>query len=191
MLVGLIVFCEVVFWVVLLAGLAARYLLRRQRLGAALLAGAPLVDLVLLTATALDLRSGGTATVAHSLAAVYIGVSVGFGHSMVRWADVRFAHRFAHRFAGGPAPAPKPRHGAAHAAYERAGWLRHLLAWAVGVGLMGLAVVVVGDSERTSALVDMMRLWSLLLAADAAISLSYSLWPRKAPAPQATPTRGS
>ena len=47
---------------------------------------------------------------------------------------------------------------------------------------MGLAVFVVGDSERTSALVDTMRLWSLVLVADAAISLSYSLWPRKAPA---------
>ena len=178
MLVGLIVLCEVMFWVVLLAGLAARYLLRRPRLGAALLVTAPLVDLVLLTATSLDLRSGGTATVAHSLAAIYIGVSVGFGHSMVRWTDARFAHRFA----GGPAPTPRPRHGAAHAAYERAGWLRHLAAWAVGVGLMGLAVLVVGDSERTSALVDTMRLWSVVLVADAAISLSYTLWPRKAPA---------
>ena len=127
MLVGLIVICEVMFWAVLLAGLAASYLLRRQRLGAALLVAAPLVDLVLLTVTALDLRSGGTATVAHSLAAIYIGVSVGFGHSLVRWADARFAHRFA----AGPAPTPKPRHGAAHAAHERAGWLRHLTAWAV------------------------------------------------------------
>ena len=178
MLVGLIVFCEVLFWVVLLAGLAARYLLRRRRLGASLLVAAPLVDLVLLTATVLDLRAGGVATVAHSLAAIYIGVSVGFGHSLVRWADARFAHRFA----GGPAPTPKPRHGASHAAYERAGWLRHLVAWAVGVGLMGLAVLAIGDSERTSALVDTIRLWSIVLVADAAVSLSYSLWPKRAPA---------
>jgi len=41
------------------------------------------------------------------LAAVYLGVSVAFGHAMVRWADVRVAHRFA----GGPAPAPTPPSG--------------------------------------------------------------------------------
>jgi hypothetical protein len=174
-LVALIVICEVLFWAVLVAGLATRYLLRRRRLGGALLACAPLVDVVLLVATALDLRGGGTATVAHSLAAVYIGVSVGFGHRMVRWADVRFAHRYA----GGPPPEPKPRHGAAHAAYERAGWARHLLAWAVGVGLMGLAVLVVGDVARTQALLDTMRLWSVVLVVDGAISLSYTVSPRR------------
>lgn len=178
MLVALIVICEVLFWAVLVSGLASRYLLRRQRLGGVLLACAPLVDVVLLVATALDLRGGGTATVAHSLAAVYIGVSVGFGHRMVQWADVRFAHRYA----GGPAPEPKPRHGAAHAAYERAGWFRHLLTWAVGVGLMGLAVLVVGDADRTTALVDTMRLWSAILVVDGVISLSYTVSPRRASA---------
>lgn len=178
MLVALIVVCEVLFWAVLVSGLASRYLLRRQRLGGVLLACAPLVDVVLLVATALDLRGGGTATVAHSLAAVYIGVSVGFGHRMVQWADVRFAHRYA----GGPAPEPKPRHGAAHAAYERVGWFRHLLAWAVGVGLMGLAVLVVGDADRTTALVDTMRLWSAILVVDGVISFSYTVSPRRASA---------
>jgi hypothetical protein len=94
---------------------------------------------------------------------------------MVRWADVRFAHRYA----GGPPPKPKPRHGAAHAAYERAGWARHLLAWAVGVGLMGLAVLVVGDVARTQALLDTVRLWSVVLVVDGAISLSYTVSPRR------------
>ena len=178
MLVALIVVCEVLVWAVLVSGLASRDLLRRQRLGGVLLACAPLVDVVLLVATALDLRGGGTATVAHSLAAVYIGVSVGFGHRMVQWADVRFAHRYA----GGPAPEPKPRHGAAHAAYERVGWFRHLLAWAVGVGLMGLAVLVVGDADRTTALVDTMRLWSAILVVDGVISFSYTVSPRRASA---------
>ncbi len=42
---GLVSFAaEIAFWVVLAAGLAARYLLRRQRLSVVLLASAPLVD---------------------------------------------------------------------------------------------------------------------------------------------------
>lgn len=177
MLIAVILICEVLFWVAVLSGLVARYALGRRRLGGALLAGAPLVDLVLLTATVLDLRSGGTATMAHTLAAVYIGVSVGFGHAMVAWADVRFAQRFA----GGPAPTPKPRHGHARAVYERQGWLRHLRAWGVGVSLMVAATVLVGDADRTAAFVDTARLWTLILAIDAAISFSYTLAPPKPP----------
>ncbi|WP_407342151.1 hypothetical protein [Pengzhenrongella phosphoraccumulans] len=87
MLVAVIAACEVGFWVLLGAGLVARYALRRPRLGAALLVGVPLVDLVLLAATVLDLRAGSTATFVHGLAAAYIGFSVAFGHSTIRWAD--------------------------------------------------------------------------------------------------------
>ena len=175
MLVGLIVVCEVLFWVVLLSGLVARYLLRRPGLGAVMLVAAPFVDLILLTASALDLRGGGTATLAHGLAAVYIGVSVGFGHSMVRWADARFAHRYA----GGPAPEPKPRHGRAHAAYERRAWLRHVAAWATGCALIEAAVVLVGDPDRTEALAGIAGVWTIVLVVDGIISLSYTLSPRK------------
>lgn len=175
MLVVLILVCEVGFWIVLLAGLTTRYVLHRARLGARLLATAPLVDLVLLTASALDLRSGGTATVAHSLAAVYIGVSVGFGREMVRWADLRFAHRYA----GAPPPPPKPRHGTAHAEYERRALLRHVLAWAVGVTLLGGAVLLVGDVSRTEALVRTAGLWTVVVAVDALVSLSYTVSPRR------------
>ena len=98
MIVVVIVAVEIAFWVLLAAGLIARYPLRLPRVGAALLVCVPLVDLVLLGATVIDLRGGATAGVAHGLAAVYLGVSVGYGHRMIRWADVRFAHRFA----GGP-----------------------------------------------------------------------------------------
>ena len=176
MLYALIVTCEVMFWVLVLLGLVARYVLRRPRLGAALLLGAPLVDLVLLVATALDLRDGGTAGLAHALAAVYLGVSAGFGHRMVRWADVRFAHRYA----GGPAPLPPPRTGAAHARHERAGLLRHVLAWAVGSALLWSAVVVVGDPARTGALSGAAMLWSVVLAVDVVVSLGYTVRPRRA-----------
>lgn len=176
MLYVVIVACEVMFWVLVLAGLVTRYLLRRQRAGAVLLALAPLVDLVLLGATVLDLHGGGTAGTAHALAGVYIGVSVGFGHAMVRWADERFAHRFA----GGPAPVRAPRTGRAHAAHERRGLVRHVVAYVVGVGLLGVAVLMVGDPARTEALTQVIRLWTLVLGVDALISLSYTVRPRPA-----------
>ena len=175
MITFVVVAAEIAFWVILLGGLIARYVLRRPRLGAALLVATPLVDVVLLGFTVLDLRNGATASVAHSLAAVYIGVSLAFGHSLVRWADVRFAHRFA----GGPAPVSAPRSGPAHAAHARRGWLRHLLAWSIGVGLLLAGVAVVGDSPRTEALLQTAGLWSLILAIDFLISFSYTPFPRR------------
>jgi hypothetical protein len=177
MLIALIVFAEVAFWTVLVSGLATRYLLRRRRLGMALLAATPVVDLALLVATTIDLRRGGEAALPHALAAIYIGVSVAWGSRIVGWADIRFAHRFA----GGPAPERPPRTGPEHAARERREWLRHLVAWAAGVSLLGLGVLVVGDVERTQALISVAALWTIVLAIDFAISFSYTLWPRDSP----------
>jgi hypothetical protein len=175
MIAALIAATEIAFWALLLGGLTVRYLLHRPRLGAALLLATPLVDLALLTATVVDLREGATASPVHALAAVYIGVSLAFGHSLVRWADVRFAHRFA----GGPAPAKAPRSGPAHAAMERRGWLRHLLAWTIGAGLMLGIAAVVGDADRTEALPQTAGVWTLILAVDFLISFSYTLFPRR------------
>jgi hypothetical protein len=175
MLIALIIAAEIAFWLTLFSGLAARYLLRRPRLGMALLVATPLIDLALLVATTIDLRRGGEAALPHALAAVYIGVSVAWGERMVRWADVRFADRFA----GGPAPVRPPRKGRLHAARERREWLRHLVAWAIGTALVGLGVLVVGDPDRTRALVSVAVLWTLVLTIDFLISFSYTLWPRR------------
>ncbi len=138
-----------------------------------------MVDLALLAATTIDLRRGGEAALPHALAAVYIGVSVAWGKRMVSWADARFAHRFA----GGPPPKRPPRAGREHAARQRGEWLRHLSAWATGTTLLGLGVLVVGDLDRTMALVNVVVLWTLVLGIDFLISFSYTLWPRR---PKAT-----
>lgn len=147
-LVVLIVACEIGFWVVLGAGLLARYALRRRRLGAVLLVCTPLVDVVLLAATVFDLRSGGEATTAHGLAAIYLGVSVAFGHGLLRWADQRFAHRFA----GGPPPVKPPKRGPAKVRYEWREWGKFVLAWAVAGAVVLLLTVVTGSPERTQPL---------------------------------------
>jgi hypothetical protein len=174
-ILAVIVACEIGFWALLSAGLAARYLLRRRRLATALLLSVPLVDVVLLTATVLDLRNGGTASFTHGLAAIYLGVSVAFGPRMVRWADERFAHRFA----GGPPPRRPARGGPEHARAARQGWYRHLLAWAIGSGLILLAVALVGDADRTTAMTDVIWRWAIVLGVDLLWSFSYTLWPRR------------
>jgi hypothetical protein len=181
MLLAVIAAAEVAFWVVLGAGLVARYLLRRPRLGAALLICVPLVDLVLLVATVVDLHGGAVATSAHGLAAAYLGFSVAFGHSMMRWADQRFAYRFA----GGPPPWRPPRGGRARARYEWREWSRAVLAWAIACALLGVAVLAVDSPDRTRELVAWIgRLTLVIVVWFVAFPLWATLSPRRDEAAQ-------
>jgi hypothetical protein len=148
MVLAVIAACEVGFWVILGAGLVARYLLRMRRLGGVLLLCVPLVDLVLLVATVIDLRRGAEANFTHGLAAAYIGFSIAFGHTMVRWADQRFAYRFA----GGPPPWKPPKGGWERARYEWREWFKGLAGWAVACGLLLGGIVLVDDPGRTEQL---------------------------------------
>ncbi len=141
----LVIGCEVAFWVVLLLALAARYLLRRDRLSRGLLLALPCVDILLLVLSALDLRGGKPASFAHGLATAYVGFTVAFGSLVVRWADQRFAHRFA----GGPAPPPSPKHGWAIVRLDVMLWLRALLAWAITIALLFSLIAFIGEDAAT------------------------------------------
>ena len=172
LLYALIVSCEVAFWVVLLSSLSVRYLWRRDVLSRWLLLALPLVDVLLLLFTALDLGAGTPATFAHGLAAVYVGYTVAFGSTLIRWADDHFAFRFA----GGPAPAKAPTRGWAVVRYDLGLWLRCIGAWVLALGLIEALIAYVGNDEATAPLLDWYRhgfgtiviwlvfgpLWSLL-----------------------------
>jgi hypothetical protein len=137
---------EAGFWVLLLVGLMTRYPLRMPRISTVVLLALPLIDLGVLVVGVVNLAGGAKANLSHGLAAVYLGFSVVFGKAMVRWADVRFAHRFA----GGPAPA-KVR-GTARIAKEWQDWWRCLLACAIAAALLLVTILVIHHPDRTAAL---------------------------------------
>ncbi|MCG8922460.1 hypothetical protein [Lentzea sp. CC55] len=145
LILALIIGCEIAFWVFLLAGLVVRYPMRSPRLGAALLLCTPLVDVVLLVVTVFDLRSGGEATWAHAAAAIYLGLTLGFGHGIMRWADQRFHHRFA----GGPPPVAPPKYGRAKVRYEWKQFGRFVVAWLISVVIMAALVFFVSTPAQT------------------------------------------
>jgi hypothetical protein len=175
MLIAIIVACEIGFWVVLGAGLVARYVLERRRLSVVLLTLVPFVDLVLLVATVIDLSQGATADFSHGLAAAYIGFSVAFGHSMIRWADQRFAHRFA----GGPEPWKPPREGWANVRYEWREFGKAAIAWAVSCALLLAAIAIVGDANRTEALEGWIARLSMILAIWSLWPITHTIWPSR------------
>jgi len=160
-LFAVIVGCEVGFWVLVAAGLACRYLLRRRRVSTVLLAAVPLLDLVLLGATLADLLARhATAGPQHGLAAVYLGSTVAFGHGMIRWAD----RWFAYRFAGGPRPPKVPKSGPVRVRYEWREWGKAVLAAAIAAALLGVMVAVLGDLGRSAALLSWLPRMGVVLA---------------------------
>ncbi|MEU9117935.1 hypothetical protein AB0D04_41005 [Streptomyces sp. NPDC048483] len=177
MIVTLIIICEVGFWVLLAGGLALRYLARMPRTGAAVLLLEPLLELVLLIVTAIDLKSGAAADGKHGLAAVYIGFTVAYGHYTINWADGHFSHRFA----GGPPPVKAPRYGVARARHEGRLWLRTVAMVAVAAGLLQIAIWYVGTDGDTGSLRDWQFTALRILAVHGAIAATYLIWQKKDP----------
>ncbi|MEU3410343.1 hypothetical protein ABZ760_03570 [Streptomyces sp. NPDC006658] len=178
MIVGLVIACEVAFWVLLAAGLVFRYALRMPRTGLALLLCEPLLEVVLFVATAIDLDNGAAPDWRHGLAAVYIGFTVGLGHSTITWVDARVAHRFA----DGPPPVKPPRYGTARAVHEWKTAGRWILAAAVALALLQAAVWYVGDDGDTGALRSWQQTMLWLIGINVLIAGSYTLFPKREPA---------
>ncbi|MFJ5834012.1 hypothetical protein [Streptomyces sp. NPDC093089] len=177
MIVTLIAVCEVGFWVLLAAGLAARYLLKMPRTGIALLLCEPLLEVLLLVVTAIDLKNGADPSWKHALAALYIGYTVGHGHRTVKWLDSRAAHRFG----DGPPPVKAPRYGMARAHHEGRIWLGSVVMASVASALLLAAVWYVGGDGDTSKLeASIGGVWRLV-GIHGLIALSYAIWPKRAP----------
>ncbi|MTE21050.1 hypothetical protein F0L17_18390 [Streptomyces sp. TRM43335] len=185
MVVTLIIACEVAFWVLLVAGLALRYPARKPRLGAAVLLCEPVLELVLLAATAVDLRNGAEGDWTHGLAAVYIGFTVAYGHSVVKWADGHFAHRFA----GGPPPVKPPRYGMPRAVHEWKMCGRSVLGAVIAMALLEGAIRYVGDAGRSESLAQWQARMLLVIGISVVIGISYTIWPKKDPGGSSAPAR--
>ncbi|MFJ4838957.1 hypothetical protein [Streptomyces sp. NPDC088746] len=177
MIVTLIVLCEVGFWVLLAAGLALRYVARKPRLGAAVLLCEPLLEVVLLVVTAVDLRNGAEPDWKHGLAAVYIGFTVGLGHSTVKWVDARVAHRFA----GGPPPVRPPKYGMARAAHEWRTAARWILASVTAMALLQAAIWYVGGGGDTGSLQMWQQKMLWVIGINLIIAVGYTVAPKQEP----------
>ncbi|MEV4561057.1 hypothetical protein AB0K51_29230 [Kitasatospora sp. NPDC049285] len=183
MIVTLIIICEVSFWVLLAAALAVRYLLKWQRTSVVMLLCEPLLEVVLLVATAIDLKNGAKPSWEHGLAALYIGFTIGYGHYTVKWLDGHAAHRLS----GAPKPPKPPKYGMPRAKHEGKLFLRSVIAGAVACALLQAAIWYVGASTPSA---EPLRLWQLVavrtVGIHGVIALTYLLWPKKAPAEPGT-----
>lgn len=170
----MIVACEIMFWIVIVLGLVTRYVFNRKKLGLFLIALTPVIDLILLIITSVDLYRGVTATVAHGIAAVYIGISIGFGKSMIDWADKRFLYYVKKKGAK-----PVTLSGMDYAWQYLKGFGKHILSFLIGSGLIVMIIYLIQDTTRTEVLFDVIKLWTLVLGIDFLFTISYFIWPKK------------
>ncbi|MBO8192056.1 hypothetical protein ITI46_10315 [Streptomyces oryzae] len=180
MIVTLIIGCEIGFWVLLAAGLALRYLARMPRAGAAVLLCEPLLEVVLLVVTAIDLRNGAEPDWKHGLAAVYLGFTATHGHYMVKWADGHAAHLLGK----GPRPAKPPRYGTARTVHEWKMGARAIGAAAIAAALLQIAIWYVGGPEQTEPLRQWQTRMGLVAGISLIIALSYTIWPKQPKQPK-------
>ncbi|WP_290772273.1 MULTISPECIES: hypothetical protein [unclassified Exiguobacterium] len=166
-----IVCCEILFWVFIVAGLIVRYGFRREKLGFRLMAMSPVIDIVLLVLTVFDLSRGSTATLAHGLAAIYIGVSLAFGKQLIAWADGVYRRVILRE------QVAKER--ISRARRERNGFYQHILAFLIGGALLGAMILWLGNTEQTESLLRTLQLWGLVLVIDGVISMSYTIFPAR------------
>lgn len=156
---SVIIVSEVGFWALIVGGLLVRYVLRRRRAADWILASVPVLDLVLIGAVAFDLSRGAEVAAIHHLAAYYLGFSVGFGPAVIRWADVRMAHRFA----GGPPPVKIRKDSPEYRRYLWDDWFRAVRACAIAAAvLLGLAFTVSSDEQSSALLASVTPLGVIL-----------------------------
>lgn len=171
MIILLIIFCEIGFWMFLFTGLFVRYQLKKDKLSRVLLLCVPILDVILLSATFIDLNRGAEATFAHGLATAYLGFTLVFGKEVVNWAD----HKM-----GGKVNEQVTLTGFSYALYEWKVWGRGVLACAIAACLLFLGIELVDQPQRTGSLndwyyilVNLMVLWAVFGP------LWYTIFPKK------------
>lgn len=170
-----IVACEIGFWVFILAGLIVRYIFNQKKAGLILLAMTPVVDLVLILVTGIDIYHGARATMAHSIAPVYLAISIFFGKKMISWADERFLY-----YVKREGPKPVRRLGMDYAKHSMKGSLLHAVSYIFGGVLLLLMIYYMGGGSKTEELWNTLSVWGLIVLIDLGISATYFIWPRKA-----------
>jgi hypothetical protein len=134
----------------------------------------PLLEVVLLTVTAIDLKNGAEPDWKHGLAAVCIGFTVGLGHHTIKWVDARVAHRFA----GGPPPARAPKYGTDRMIHERRTAARWITAAVVAMGLLQVVIWYVGGEGDISSLCMWQQKMLFVIGINVVIAASYTIFPK-------------
>lgn len=176
-MIYVIIACEIGFWVILGIGFALRYIFKLKKTSAVVLGSVILVDIILITAAVIHVRSGATATLGNAMAPYYLGFSVMWGHRTVKWFD-RYIQ---HKLTGAPHPRDfVPVEKNARRIYHLKGTLRDVCAFTIIIATSWACIYLGGGvNDATMAFYlgaqNAPRLGFIVLLFD----FSYVIWPGK------------
>ncbi|GLC88973.1 hypothetical protein [Lysinibacillus piscis] len=168
-----IITAEIAFWIVIIFGLISRYAFKMPKLSIFFFALTPVIDLLLIILTIVDLKRGTPAAISHGIAAIYIGVSIAYGKTMIAWADDKFQQWFLKK------PKKIRLTGKEKALHEMNMLARHIIAFVIGACALYGMVILVGTNTDATPLLQIMRIWGIVLVIDVIISLSYVFFPSR------------
>ncbi|MFO1443280.1 hypothetical protein KDN24_08640 [Bacillus sp. Bva_UNVM-123] len=83
----LIIICEILFWVFAILGVFFRSIIKLPKLGKFFLILIPIDDLLLIIFNIASLLIGEPFSYSHSLSGIYLGVTIAFGETIIKWLD--------------------------------------------------------------------------------------------------------
>lgn len=135
MLIPILV-AEISFFTALMLGLVCRYALGWRTVSTILLASTPLIDLVIVILTYVDLANGAVPDITHGLAAFYVGFSVVFGPDIIKAIDSRVPR--SHK------QATVDERARRHRSDPMRDWKRSIVAGALTLAILAVGIVVTG-----------------------------------------------
>ncbi|GIN94801.1 hypothetical protein J6TS1_06710 [Siminovitchia terrae] len=83
----LIIICEILFWVFAVLGVFFRSITKMPKLGAFFLILIPIDDFLLIIFNIVSLLIGEPFNYSHSLSGLYLGITLAFGETIIKWVD--------------------------------------------------------------------------------------------------------
>lgn len=83
----LIIICEILFWVFAILGVFFRSIVKNNKLGRFFLILIPIDDVLLIIFNIVSLLIGEPFSYSHSLSGLYLGITIAFGETIIKWLD--------------------------------------------------------------------------------------------------------
>ncbi|MCL1702652.1 hypothetical protein [Lysinibacillus sp. Bpr_S20] len=162
-----------IYLIVIILGLTLHYIYNSKKIRLFFLLLISAIAVFLLIVTAIDLLKGGNFTMAHSVAAILLGVPIVSGMSIIPGADDMFLY-----YIKKEGTKSEKKTGFALARHSLKESFQHLFVYIIGAGFLFIVLYLVNVADHIFNLFETLKVWSLVLGIDFIISISYFIWPR-------------
>lgn len=138
LILTLIIICEILFWVFAILGVFFRSIIKNAKLGNFFLILIPIDDLLLIIFNIVSLLMGEPFSYSHSLSGIYLGVTIAFGKTIIKWLDNKMNRVKTNK--------KKDYH---YEMFHLKKWLLAVLIYLIVMGVFYMILTMTGESHNT------------------------------------------